>query len=170
VARRPSEIPKEPNPDLIAIPVREGGLGIPLYKDLASSLFQAAREASEPVLEKIRSFSQLPSFSRDPSPRIGKTAQEVLRDTNRARLACFLETCPTSYKQARLENASYLGRKWLVSYLFEKTYLLQTLRSLRPSAAGSSTQLSQLAYLAATVVVFLPLVMRIPARVLIEGG
>jgi hypothetical protein len=110
LARRP----KDPNPDLIAIPVREGGLGIPLYKDLARNLFQAAREASEPVLEKIRASLQLPyTFSRDPSPKIRKTAQEVLKATNRARLACFLETCPTSYKQARLENASYLGRKWL---------------------------------------------------------
>jgi hypothetical protein len=114
LARRPSDLPKDPNPDLIAIPVREGGLGIPLYKDLAKNLFQAAREASEPVLEKIRASLQLPYiFSRDPSPKIRKTAQEVLKATNRARLACFLETCPTSYQQARLENASYLGRKWL---------------------------------------------------------
>jgi len=54
LARRPSDLPKDPNLDFIAIPVREGGLGIPLYKDLAKNLFQAAREASEPVLEKIR--------------------------------------------------------------------------------------------------------------------
>ncbi|KAF4985859.1 hypothetical protein FGRMN_11075 [Fusarium graminum] len=31
-----------------------------------------------------------------------------MRDTNKARLGCLLETCPDSLKQARLENASYL--------------------------------------------------------------
>jgi hypothetical protein len=93
LARSPGDLPKDPNPDLIAIPVRKGGLGIPLYKDLARGLFQAAKEASEPLLEKIRASSQLPyTPSRDPSLRIRKTAQGVLKDTNRARLACFLKT------------------------------------------------------------------------------
>ncbi|KAJ0128114.1 Transposable element Tc3 transposase [Fusarium oxysporum f. sp. albedinis] len=58
LARSPSDCPKEPSPDLIALLVREG-----------------AMEASEPTLEKIRK-----------KPPIDIT---------------------------RLENTSYLGRKWL---------------------------------------------------------
>ncbi|KAF5002548.1 hypothetical protein FGRMN_285, partial [Fusarium graminum] len=110
IARRPSEVPKEPNPDLIAIPAREGGLGIPLYRDLAKGLFQAAKEDSDFVIKAIKRASKVAeAFTRDPSPEIGKSPQEVLQAANKARLACLLETCPSSYKQARLENASYLG-------------------------------------------------------------
>lgn len=119
VARSPSECPKEPNPSLIALPVREGGLGIPLHKDLAHELFQAAQEASQPTLDLIRKpLAPQPTLdpgqpTLDPQPRPGKTAQQVLREANKARLAGFLEDLPASYRHARLENASYLGRKWL---------------------------------------------------------
>ncbi|TXB98911.1 hypothetical protein FocTR4_00012312 [Fusarium oxysporum f. sp. cubense] len=105
LARSPSDCPKEPSPDLIALPVREGGLGIPLHKELATQLHQAAMEASEPTLEKIRKKPPI-----DIGPRLGKTAQEVLKEVNQARLQSFLQDLPTSYKQARLENTSYLGR------------------------------------------------------------
>ena len=108
LARSPSDCPKEPSLDLIALPVREGGLGIPLHKELAAQLHQAAIEASEPILEKIRKKPPI-----DIGPRLGKTAQEVLKEANQARLQSFLQDLPTSYKQARLENTSYLGRKWL---------------------------------------------------------
>ncbi|KAJ0133569.1 Regulatory protein LEU3 [Fusarium oxysporum f. sp. albedinis] len=108
LARSPSDCPKEPSLDLIALPVREGGLGIPLHKELAAQLHQAAKEASEPTLEKIRKKPPI-----DTGPRLGKTAQEVLKEANQARLQSFLQDLPTSYKQARLENTSYLGRKWL---------------------------------------------------------
>ena len=39
VARSPSKCPKEPNLSLIALLVRERGLRIPLYKNLAYKLF-----------------------------------------------------------------------------------------------------------------------------------
>jgi hypothetical protein len=112
-ARSPSETPKEPNPALIALPTREGGLGIPLHKELAPQLYQAAREASQPTLERIRAAA-----TGDPPPRApiaprGPTAKEVLIEANKARLGTFLQDLPTLYQQARLENASYLGRKWL---------------------------------------------------------
>ncbi|KAH7227283.1 hypothetical protein BKA60DRAFT_443482, partial [Fusarium oxysporum] len=81
------------------LPVREGGLGIPLHKELAAQLHQAAIEASESTLEKIRKKPPI-----DTGPRLGKTAQEVLREANQARLQSFLQDLPTSYKQARLEN------------------------------------------------------------------
>ncbi|TXC05572.1 hypothetical protein FocTR4_00010933 [Fusarium oxysporum f. sp. cubense] len=61
-------------------------------------------EASEPTLEKIRKKPPI-----DIGPRLGKTAQEVLKEANQARLQSFLQDLPTSYKQARLENTSYLG-------------------------------------------------------------
>ncbi|PTD02071.1 hypothetical protein FCULG_00012932, partial [Fusarium culmorum] len=54
VARSPSEVPKEPNPALIALPTREGGLGIPLHEELALQLYQAAMRASQPTIAKIR--------------------------------------------------------------------------------------------------------------------
>ena len=82
VARSPSECPKEPNPSLIALPVREGGLGIPLHKDLAHELFLAAREASQPTLDLIRKPpAPQPTLYPSPrplapsSPRPAKTAQ-----------------------------------------------------------------------------------------------
>jgi hypothetical protein len=123
VARSPSECPKEPNPSLIALPVREGGLGIPLHKDLAHELFLAAREASQPTLDLIQkplapqpTLDQSQPNQSQPNqgqPRLAKTAQQVLKEANKARLAGFLEDLPASYRHARLENASYLGRKWL---------------------------------------------------------
>ncbi|KAI8692439.1 hypothetical protein NCS56_00000700 [Fusarium sp. Ph1] len=113
VARTPSECPKEPNPSLIALPVREGGLGIPLHKDLAHDLFLAAKEASQPTIDLIRKLLAPSSPSGSPGPRLGRTAQQVLKEANKTRLAGFLENLPSSYKHARLENASYLGRKWL---------------------------------------------------------
>ncbi|PTD02560.1 hypothetical protein FCULG_00012654 [Fusarium culmorum] len=54
LARSPSEVPKEPNPALIALPTREGGLGIPLHEELALQLYQAAMRASQPTIAKIR--------------------------------------------------------------------------------------------------------------------
>ncbi|KAH7187734.1 hypothetical protein DER44DRAFT_631932, partial [Fusarium oxysporum] len=86
------------------LPVRDGGLGIPLHKELATQLYQAAKEASEPTLEEIRKKPPI-----DTGPKLGKTAQEVLKEANKARLQSFLQDLPTSYRQARLENSSYLG-------------------------------------------------------------
>ncbi|KAG8354277.1 hypothetical protein FVEN_g7855 [Fusarium venenatum] len=70
-------------------------------------------EASQPTLERIRARA-----TGDPPPRApiaprGPTAKEVLMEANKVRLEAFLEDLPTLYQQARLENASYLGRKWL---------------------------------------------------------
>ncbi|EEU33480.1 uncharacterized protein NECHADRAFT_89343 [Fusarium vanettenii 77-13-4] len=95
------------------LPVREGGLGIPLHRDLAHELFLAAREASQPTLGLIRKPLAQPTLDQSQpnqgQPRLGKTAQQVLKEANKARLAGFLEDLPPSYRHARLENASYLG-------------------------------------------------------------
>jgi hypothetical protein len=115
LARGLSDCLKEPSEALIALPTREGGLGIPLHKELAAQLHLAAKEAAEPTLEKIRAFfsptAKAPHANR--GPRVTKTAQQVLQDTNKARLETYLKDLPYTYKQARLENACYLGRKWL---------------------------------------------------------
>jgi hypothetical protein len=55
-----------------------------------------------------------------------------------------------------LLRARIVTESGLVSCLPEKTYLLQTLRSLRPSVAGFSTQSSQVAYPVPPVGEFLP--------------
>jgi len=113
VARTPSEVPKEPNLSLIALPTREGGLGIPLHKELAAQLYQAAIRASQPTLAKIRATATGDPPPIAPIATEGPTAKEVLITANKARLETFLQDLPTLYQQARLENASYLGRKWL---------------------------------------------------------
>ncbi|KAH7190465.1 hypothetical protein DER44DRAFT_636098, partial [Fusarium oxysporum] len=56
VARSPADLPEEPDPYLLSLPVRDGGLGLPLHKELALGLYQAAKEATRATLEKISSF------------------------------------------------------------------------------------------------------------------
>lgn len=124
--------PSNLNQDLIALPARDGGLGIPLHKELAYGLYQAAREASKGTLDKIQrnllsNLSLSPGLSPDSSPgpslRPARpnspdkpyklSAQEVLIKANKERLQRLEETLPNNQLRARLENASYLGRKWL---------------------------------------------------------
>ncbi|PTD05366.1 hypothetical protein FCULG_00000001, partial [Fusarium culmorum] len=117
VARSPSEVPKEPNQALIALPTREGGLGIPLHEELALQLYQAAMRASQPTIAKIRRQLQgIPPYSSYSDRRTYRK-----REANKARLETFLQDLPTLYQQARLENASYLGRKWLGVLPIKKT-------------------------------------------------
>ncbi|TVY65851.1 hypothetical protein Focb16_v011371 [Fusarium oxysporum f. sp. cubense] len=118
VARSPAERPKEPDPYFLSLPVREGGLGLPLHKELAQGLYQAAKETAKKILTGITSFfTSYPSLStleaQNPSQDQGKLAKEVFKELNEAKLETFLQDLPIPYKQARLENASYLGRKWL---------------------------------------------------------
>ncbi|KAH7175118.1 uncharacterized protein B0J16DRAFT_253283, partial [Fusarium flagelliforme] len=91
------------------LPTREGGLGIPLHKELAAQLYQAAIRASQPTLAKIRATATGDPPPIAPIATEGPTAKEVLITANKARLETFLQDLPTLYQQARLENASYLG-------------------------------------------------------------
>ncbi|EXM13749.1 hypothetical protein FOTG_17809, partial [Fusarium oxysporum f. sp. vasinfectum 25433] len=114
VARSPAERPKEPDPYFLSLPVREGGLGLPLHKELAQGLYQAAKETAKKILIGITGFfTSYPSLStseaQNPSQDQGKSAKEVFKELNKAKLETFLQDLPISYKQARLENASYLG-------------------------------------------------------------
>ena len=126
------------NPDLVALPVRDGGLGLPRHQELAYGLFQAAREAAVASLDRIRpglisrpspeppgsprGLGGYPSPSQPtgateppdpPPPDPPRSAQEVLRAANQGRLQRLKETLPADRQAARLESASYLGRKWL---------------------------------------------------------
>ena len=56
-ARRLKDLPFSLNPDLIAIPARDGGLGIPIHMDIAREIYLAAQEASLAMIRKI-----VPSF------------------------------------------------------------------------------------------------------------
>jgi hypothetical protein len=58
VDRNPAEIPQEPDPYLLPLPVRAGGLGLPLHKELAQGLYQASKETARKILEEITSFFQ----------------------------------------------------------------------------------------------------------------
>ncbi|KAJ0133614.1 hypothetical protein HZ326_21771 [Fusarium oxysporum f. sp. albedinis] len=84
VARSPAERPEEPDPYLFSLPVREGGLGLPLHKELAQGLYQAAKETAKKILKDITSFfkASCPSLptseAQNPSQDQGKSAKEGL--------------------------------------------------------------------------------------------
>ncbi|RKK77996.1 hypothetical protein BFJ70_g17196 [Fusarium oxysporum] len=43
VARSPADLPEEPDPYLLSLPVRDGGLGLPLHEELALGLYHWCR-------------------------------------------------------------------------------------------------------------------------------
>ena len=99
-----------------------GGLGIPLHADTCSDIYQAAKAAAEPIIQRIMgAFSadqtDSPTFTRasslDSAANSCQTPQEVLKQAQQKRLALILGQLPTAAKGLMLENASYLGRKWL---------------------------------------------------------
>jgi hypothetical protein len=104
-------------PALIGLPVREGGLGIPLHAQLASGLYLAAQEASKALLNLIQ-----PRFQTSFSDKLYTTPQEVLTESNTAQLVALLPGLSVEQKRARLENASYLGRQWLRVLPIQKQY------------------------------------------------
>jgi hypothetical protein len=113
---------------LIALPVRDGGLGLPLHAELADDLYKAARAASEDLILRIQ--PDVRARSQPPAP----SAQKVLRNANSARLAALLPTLSLPQQRARLENASYLGRKWLQILPLQKPLVIadpETTEALR---------------------------------------
>ena len=106
--------------DLIALPAREGGLGIPTQRELAWDTYKAAREASLPKIQEIRGplgqedpISQASRIPRTPEEGTPLTPKEVLVQATQARLQRVRDLLPTEKQRARLENSAYLGRKWL---------------------------------------------------------
>ncbi|KAM5521598.1 hypothetical protein FOXYSP1_15489 [Fusarium oxysporum f. sp. phaseoli] len=89
VARSLAERPKETDPYLLSLPVREGGLGLPLHKELAQGLYQAAKETAKKILIGITSFfASYPSLSTLEAQ--GKSAKKVFKELNKAKLETFL--------------------------------------------------------------------------------
>ncbi|POR33109.1 Uncharacterized protein TPAR_06694, partial [Tolypocladium paradoxum] len=84
----------------------EGGLGIPSHQELARDLYEAAKAAAQPTLDRIRKQLPPPGPRGPPKP----TAKEVLSEANRKRLEALKGALSPSEQRARLENASYLGR------------------------------------------------------------
>ncbi|KAL9563894.1 hypothetical protein ACKAV7_011929 [Fusarium commune] len=95
VARSPADLPEEPDPYLLSLPVRDRGLGLPLHQELAPGLYQAAKEAARTTLEKISSFFY--PLSPPPQARdLGPSAKEVYKEINRKKLLLQRPTSRTS--------------------------------------------------------------------------
>jgi hypothetical protein len=104
---------------LIALPIREGGLGIPNHARLAAKLYKAARQAAIPLLERIS-----PGTFIDLQENTVQSAKEVLIEENTAQLAAVTAKLSVNQERARLENASFLGRQWLRVLPTQKQQLL----------------------------------------------
>ena len=104
-SRSPGEPLEAFNISLIYLPVRVGGLGIPSYSKLATGLFQATRDAAIPLLAQIEPKGYTKPPDKPP------TAQEVLLNVYTDDLEALKAKATQGQHNARLENASYLGRQ-----------------------------------------------------------
>ena len=118
--RETNSHPKDLHKGLITLPVREGGLGIPSHARLAVKLYKAAKHAGKPLLELISpgTFTEFELVSTVLS------AKEVLAEENSAQLQAVTEKLSISQQKARIENASYLGRRWLQILPTQKQHLI----------------------------------------------
>jgi len=127
VARAPHSLPQF-NKDIIATPVKEGGLGIPNHRILADQLYTAAAKAAGPLISKINPRYQLINGEDLP------TAQEVYKEVNKAIAKRLKDSLQPEEEKARLENTSYLGRQWTKLLPLQKGYQLtdpETTEALR---------------------------------------
>ncbi|XMA12782.1 hypothetical protein WAI453_005573 [Rhynchosporium graminicola] len=122
IAREPGDQSALVRSALIALPVREGGLGIPIHALLAPGLYRAAKEASRPILEAI--CPKIYLINPEPLDRSISTAREVFQSVNQGLESRLLLTLPKPALKTKLENASYLGRYWLRTLPTQKHYLL----------------------------------------------
>jgi hypothetical protein len=119
IAREPGDRSSLIRQALLSIPVREGGLGLPIHALLAPGLFRAATEASRPILEAIcpRIYTETPER---PLP----SAKEVFISVNQGLEEKLLPTLSKPALKAIQENASFLGRYWLRTLPTQKHNLL----------------------------------------------
>lgn len=104
---------------LIHLPVRMGGLGLAQHQGVADGIYTAARSNAQDIVQAI-----CPGLHDMVEAEEGPTAKEVRQShniNNRNNLKSKLSLHQT---QAVLENASYLGRKWLRVLPTRKNYLL----------------------------------------------
>jgi len=103
--------PEAINSSLIALPVREGGLGVPLHTDLAVPLYTAAQ--AEARVQLYRIFGTNANYaSPDPGPP-DQTAQQAFQSVTLQRLQLLDQALDQPQHRAWQENSSYLGRRWL---------------------------------------------------------
>jgi len=117
--------------DLIALPTRNGGLGIPLFLESALEIYTTCNRLSrtfliergykispiapivsiEPIDEyiDIDNIDIQPPDPPDPVPSLRK----IVASYTTRRLGRLASTTSLYEKRALLENSSYLGRKWL---------------------------------------------------------
>lgn len=94
---------------LIALPARQGGLGLPLHEDLAVQLYQSAQHKAAEQLKTC-----YPRQKRQESPETQTpTAQEVLQQANTQHQKQLEQDLDQLQYRAWEENCAYLGRKWL---------------------------------------------------------
>jgi len=122
VARAPSAIPQF-NQDLITMPVKDGGLGIPSHRALAEQLFVAAGKATALLIQKINPLYSLIETEKP------ATAREVYKEANKVVTQRLKETLSQEEEKARLENTSYLNRQWIKLLPTQKRYQLTDLET-----------------------------------------
>ncbi|KND86393.1 hypothetical protein TOPH_08970, partial [Tolypocladium ophioglossoides CBS 100239] len=120
---------------------------MPVHEELAYDIYRAAKAAAEPTLARIRKKPPIPPIPpllgtpRAPVP----TAKEVLLEANRKRLSSLEAALGLAEKRARLENVSYLGRKWLRDYPTQSRLCIldpETLEAIEePAIPGPETNL-----------------------------
>jgi Reverse transcriptase (RNA-dependent DNA polymerase) len=101
--------------DIIALPTRHGGLGIPLFHEAAADTFATASSLAQSELgERGYRTTRPEERGHDPDPPPDPpTLQQLAAGYTAKRLERLDSTTNQAEKKARLENASYLGRKWL---------------------------------------------------------
>lgn len=123
------DIPRE----LIGLPAREGGFGIPIHMDLAPGLYQAAKEAARGIISQIAPLSvanPAPGpYVEGTGPSAVPTAQEVLANHNKEHLESLQASLQPPQLRSLQENASYLGRKWLQVLPTQKSLLFADLEA-----------------------------------------
>ena len=105
IAREPGEKTTLIRQALLSLPVKEGGLGLPIHALLAPGLYRAAKEAAQSILVEI-----CPKLFPEPLRRPLPTAQEVFSSVNQDLEENILPTLSEQALKSKLENASYFGR------------------------------------------------------------
>ena len=118
IARNAYDATVIPQRNLIAIPVREGGLGIPNHAQLFEPLYDAAYRACTPQLIQLQ-----PGFTPQPTLKTLNAKETLIAESDRL-LQRLKNATPATKLNARLENASFLGRQWLRVLPTQKHHLL----------------------------------------------
>lgn len=92
---------------LLNLPVKDGGLGIPSYRDTAEPLYNAAYNSATDLIQRIQ-----PQFNPTTTPTL-ETAQGVQLRFAQNTLQLLKDTQSIQQEKSRIENTSYFSRQWL---------------------------------------------------------